>query len=263
MARADPDRRRFLKSTAALAALTALRPRLSLAAGGAKTAISISALPPAATFLERFKLAVEAGFFAVEISTVDDSHVAEQIRRAANRAGIRIHSVLNVASRQFPLSSADAEVVRHGVNAVRTSLGNARSWGADFVVIAPAAAAAGASYRDAWRRSQAVIGEHVLPLARALDVVLAVEEVWDGFILSPQEVARYVDAFASPWVKASYDMSHAVFYASPCEWIRALGSRLVNVRASRADAGARAALEQIAYDGWLTAASLGTSPTRG
>lgn len=255
-----PDRRRFLTSTAALAALSALRPRLSLAASAGKTGISLSALPAAATSVERFRLAADAGFSAVEMHTVDDQRAVEQLQGAADRNGIRIHSVVNAASRQFPLSSADPDVVRQGVNGLGTSLRNARSWGAGFVVIAPAAAAADTSYRDAWRRSQNVIGEQVLPLARELGVVLAVEEVWDGFVLSPLEVARYVDAFASPWVKASCDLSLGVFYTSPRDWIRGLGSRLVNVRASRLDAGARTALEEIAYDGWLTAASLGAGP---
>jgi L-ribulose-5-phosphate 3-epimerase len=248
------DRRRFIKSSAALAALAAFRPQLTLA-GSPKIAVPISALRASLTILERFRLAADAGFSGVEMSTVDCPSEAEQVREAAERAGLRIHSVVNAACRRYPFSSADPDVVRRGVAGMETSLRNAWLWGADTVLVAPASAGPEASYRDAWNRSQQVIRERILPLARHLGIVLAIDEVWDGFILGPPEVARYVDAFASPWVKACFDTDRGVFYASHQDWIRTLGSRLVKVRAREGGAAWLAvtgALEEIAYEGWVT-----------
>ena len=273
------DRRHFLKSTAGLAALGAFRPLLSSAAGPSRLAISISMLPAERTVLERFRLAVDAGFSAVEMRTVEDHAQAELVRQAAERSGLRIHSVVN-AGRHFPLSSTDREIVRQGVTVMEASLRNARLWGADAVVIAPAAAGPDTSYKDAWNRSQKIISERILPVAREFDVLLAIGEVWDGFLLPPPEVARYVDAFSSPWVKACLDMGRIAFYTHPQDWIRAMGPRLVNVRArhihlerhgGRRDLGnvgegsvdwveVRTALEEIAYDGWVTAEITGTDP---
>jgi L-ribulose-5-phosphate 3-epimerase len=85
------------------------------------------------------------------------------------------------------------------------------------------------SYRDAWTRSQQVIRTRLLPLAQELKVVVAVEEVWNKFLLSPMEFARYVDDFGSPWVKAYFDVGNVVFYGFPQDWIRTLGSRIVKV----------------------------------
>ena len=81
---------------------------------------------------------------------------------------------------------------------METSLRNAALWGADTVLLVPAVVDAKTSYRDAWTRSQRVIRERLLPLARELKVVIAVEEVWNKFLLSPIEFARYVDEFDSP-----------------------------------------------------------------
>jgi hexulose-6-phosphate isomerase len=74
-----------------------------------------------------------------------------------------------------------------------------------------------------------VIRERLLPLATELKVVIAVEEVWNKFLLSPLEFARYVDEFESPWVRAYFDVGNVVFYAFPQDWIRTLGSRTVKV----------------------------------
>jgi len=252
------DRRHFLKSTAALAALAAFRPRLS-SAGTRKTAVAFPMLPRELTLLERFRLAANAGFSGIEMWTLEDPSEAEQIHHAAERTGLRIHSVVNDPRRRFPLSSANPDVVRQGVAGIETSLRNARFWGADTVSITPTAAEPGTSYQDAWNRSQNVIREHILPLARNACITLAIEDVWDGFVLGPPEVARYVDAFGSPWAKACFDTSRAVFYAGPEDWIRILGSRLVKVRARSIEeidlnrGKLRMALEDAAFDGWVTA----------
>jgi hexulose-6-phosphate isomerase len=74
-----------------------------------------------------------------------------------------------------------------------------------------------------------VIRERLLPMARDLKVVIAVEEVWNKFLLSPLEFARYVDEFESPWLKAYFDVGNIVFYAFPQDWIRTLGTRIVKI----------------------------------
>ena len=74
-----------------------------------------------------------------------------------------------------------------------------------------------------------MIRERLLPLARDLKVVIAVEEVWNKFLLSPLEFARYVDELDSPWLKAYFDVGNVVFYGYPQDWIRTLGARIVKV----------------------------------
>ena len=53
------------------------------------------------------------------------------------------------------------------------------------------------SYADAYTRSQAEIRK-ALPLAEELKIKIAVENVWNQFLLSPLEAARYVDEFKAP-----------------------------------------------------------------
>ena len=112
---------------------------------------------------------------------------------------------------------------------MEASLRNAAVWGAETVLLVPAVVDASTSYQDAWTRSQRVIRERLLPLARELKVIVAVEEVWNKFLLSPIEFARYVDELDSPWLKAYFDVGNVVFYGFPQDWIRTLGSRIAKV----------------------------------
>jgi hexulose-6-phosphate isomerase len=66
-------------------------------------------------------------------------------------------------------------------------------------------------------------------MAHDLRVVIAVEEVWNKFLLSPLEFARYVDDFESPSLRAYFDVGNVVLYAYPQDWIRTLGSRIAKI----------------------------------
>jgi L-ribulose-5-phosphate 3-epimerase len=228
------DRRAFLKSVAAAVAVGGVRPSLSrppvqTAAAGIRKSTLISMLPRAMSYAERFALAKQCGFEAVEMQTVTKDEEAAEIRDAARQAGLRIHSVMNSDHWRLPLSSSDPAVVSGSVKGMETSLRNAVLWGADTVLLVPAVVDATTSYQDAWTRSQRVIRERLLPMARDMKVTIAVEEVWNKFLLSPLEFARYVDDFASPYLKAYFDVGNVVLYAFPQDWIRTLGARIVKV----------------------------------
>lgn len=198
-------------------------------AAGIRKATLVSMLPKDLTYAQRFAVAHEAGFEAIEMQTITKPEEAAEILEASKKTGFRIHSVMNSDHWNFPLSSPDPDVVTRSVRGMETSLRNAASWGADAVLLVPAVVNPQTGYQDAWTRSQAVIRERLLPLASELKVVIAVEEVWNKFLLSPIEFARYVDDFQSPWVRAYFDVGNIVFYAYPQDWIRTLGKRIVKV----------------------------------
>ncbi len=266
------DRRTFLGAAAALSAAAALRPRLAAAARGPKKALYVSMLPKELGWWARFQLALECGFEGIEIGTIADPKAAEEIRQAAATTGLEIHSVMNADHWRYPLSSADAAVVGKSVAGMETSLRNAKLWGAGSVLLVPAVLGPETSYRDAWTRSQTVIRERILPLAQELRVVIGIEEVWNKFLLSPLEMARYVDELASPWVKAYLDVGNMVFYGFPQDWVRTLGPRIsrVHLKDFKLDRTGgrfywknlgegdidwpelRRAFTEVGYEGWMT-----------
>lgn len=192
-------------------------------------AVLISMLPPERSYAERFAIARRAGFEAIEMQTVEQPEEAAEIAEAARGAGLQIHSVMNADHWRFPLSSADPAIVARSVRGIETSLRNAAQWKADAVLLVPAVVDPETSYAEAWSRSHRVIRERLLPIAMDLHVTIAVEEVWNKFLLSPLEFARYVDEFESPWLRAYFDVGNVVLYGYPQDWIRTLGARIVKV----------------------------------
>ena len=177
------DRRTFLQSIAAAAVLpgrthgsapttttVGADPRVGPDDARSKKAVLISMLPKELPYAARFQAARDAGFDAIEMQTIARDDEAAEVRDAAKTTGLRIHSVMNMDHWRFPLSSRDPDVVSRSVAGMETSLRNAALWGADTVLLVPAVVDATTSYRDAWTRSQQVIRERLLPLARELKV---------------------------------------------------------------------------------------------
>lgn len=185
-------------------------------------------LPTTIGVLERFQLARDAGFEEIECPTTPDTAKAEEMLAASRKVGLRIHSVMNQEHWRSPLSSSDAAVVEKSMDGMRTSLHNAKLWGADTVLLVPAVVNPDTSYSDAWERSQRQIRK-LIPLAQELKVIIGIEEVWNKFLLSPIEFARYVDDFQSPWIRAYFDVGNVVITGYPQDWIRTLGKRIVKL----------------------------------
>lgn len=193
-----------------------------------KKGLVFDMLPNKLSYTERFKLAREIGFEIVQAPTTPDPHEADELKRAAEAANIRIDSVMNLAHWEFPLSSPDSTVVAKSMEGMRTSLHNAKLWGCDAVLLVPAVVNAQTTYQEAWQRSQVQIRK-LIPLAAQLRVVIAIEEVWNKFLLSPLEMAKYIAEFQSPWVRAWFDVGNVVFYGYPQDWIHTLGKSIYKV----------------------------------
>jgi L-ribulose-5-phosphate 3-epimerase len=239
----DPSRREFLKSSAATVCAAglstgALGRTHSAATSDArleppsplaiKKGLVFDMLPEKLSYGDRFKLARDVGFEVVQVPTEPDAGKAEEIKKAADTAGIRIDSVMNMDHWKYPLSSSDRSAVEKSLAGMRTSLHNAKLWGADVVLLVPAVVDAKTSYHDAWARSQKEI-RSLIPLAEELKVVIGIEEVWNKFLLSPLEMAKYIDEFQSPRIKAWFDVGNVVLYGYPQDWIHTLGKRIVKV----------------------------------
>ncbi len=112
--------------------------------------------------------------------------------------------------------------------------------------------------------------------ARRQGVVLCVENVGNKFLLSPLEMARFVDGIASEWVRVYFDVGNVYRIGYPEHWIRALGQRISMVhlkdRSASQDRFVKlgegdtdftsvcAQLRQCGYDHYLTAEYMGAGP---
>lgn len=126
-------------------------------------------------------------------------------------------------------------------------------------------------YDAAYDRSLAAFRE-LAPYAEENGVSICVENTWSKFLLSPLEMRAFLDEIGSPCVKCYFDVGNVLLVGYPQQWIRILGKRIERVHVKDFRRGTarlsgfvelltgdvdfsavRQALEQIGYDGYVTA----------
>ncbi len=271
-------RRTFLRSSAVLAAAGAVSLRAADGAAPArklKKGFMYSTLnSPTAKNLsvdEKFKLLRAAGFHGVEVMSAMNQ---TEVLAARDAHGLEIPSVVISTHWAKPLTHPSVSERQIGLDGLLHGLRDAKAYGAKSVLLVPGVVNKDVSYADAYARSVAEIRKAV-PLAEELGVAIAIENVWNSFLLSPLEAAAYVDQFKSPFVRWHFDVGNIVNSGWPQHWIDVLGSRIAAVhvkefsRKLAAEKGARAgfqsdlmtgdsdwpavmaALDRAKYAGWM------------
>jgi hexulose-6-phosphate isomerase len=237
-----------------------------------------------ASILEKFEILKRAGFEGVEVDSPTDLDLGE-VLAASERTGVEIAGMVDSVHWKDTLADPDPAVRAAGVRGLETALRDAKRLRATSVLLVPAVVSAQVSYADAWTRSQAEI-RRVLPLAAELGVTISIENVWNHFLLSPLEAARYVDELESPFVGWHMDLGNVVNHGWPEQWIAILGKRIrrlhvkdysrkkrdeqglwkgFDVELGEGDVGwpaTMAALDAIGYEGWASAEVAGGGEER-
>ena len=196
--------------------------------------------------------------------------------RSRDEVGLPIHGVVDSVHWRDTLSHPDPAVRERGLAGLQTALRDSKLFGGTTVLLVPAVVNKEVSYADAYTRSQAEIRK-AIPLAEELGIKIALENVWNNFLLSPLEEARYIDEFNTPIVGAYFDVGNVLRYGWPEHWIGTLGNRILKVdikeysRKKQDEEGLRkgfdvellegdcdwptvmSALREVGYAGWGTA----------
>ena len=224
------NRREFLKAGSNALALGALVPSGLAAPENTpaptrrkiKKAIMYATVGVKGSVLEKFTAIKAAGFEGVEPM----SHMKQdEVVKALEATGLKAASTCCSTHWDKPVSHPDPKVREEGLEGLKQALRDAKRYGASSVLFVPGVVNKEVSYADAYRRSQTEIRK-AIPLAEELGVKIAIENVWNHFLLSPMEAARYVDEFNSPWVGWHFDVGNVITYGWPEQWIRILGKRI-------------------------------------
>ncbi len=203
-----------------------------------------------------FKRLKDAGFEGVE-GGVLSVEAAEKCRAAADKTGMKIHSVIRgwAEFNNPDKAKADASfaVSEKGLRA-------AQAFGASAMLLVPCRIG-GMKMPRPWEFSleydeqtghltKVVYGDNepyaayikahnhatdasreavkrLIPIAEQTGVIIALENVWNNLWVRPAFFKNFVESFQSPWVKAYFDIGNHVKYAAPEEWILALGNLIV------------------------------------
>lgn len=284
-------RRAFLRTTCAALAGSGCAASAAGRLAGAqeaakpwKKAVKWGMVQTDGSILDKFTLLKQLGFDGVELDAPSNLN-KEEVLGARDETGLAIHGVVDSAHWRDYLSHPDEAVRASGVRALEEALADAKLYGATTVLLVPAVVNKEVSYADAYLRSQAEI-KKVLPRAAELGIQIGLENVWNNFLVSPLETARYIDELESPQVGAYFDVGNVLRYGWPEHWIRILGKRILKLdikeysRKKQEDEGlwkgfnvellegdcdwpaVMAALREINYQGWGTAEIPGGGPER-
>jgi len=178
---------------------------------------------------------VELAFGAGELSPSVTEAQCRRIRDEADSLGMRLGTLISGYFWSCPLSSPDPARRREAIDFTRKYIQAAHWLGVKTILVIPGAVAVPwdpsvpvVPYQQVWDNATASI-EELLPLAADLDVTLALENVWNRFLVGPVEVKAIVDQFGSRHVACYFDVGNVVIQGHPEHWIEILGPRIAAV----------------------------------
>lgn len=231
-------------------------------------------------------MAKDAGFDGVEVALDEQGSVnlnstkeeMLELKAFAEGLGLELYSVASGLYWTYNYTSGD-ENNREKAKAITRKQLEIASWlGCDTILVVPGAVKVAfdptselVEYDVAYERALAALKE-LAPYAEELKVSIGVENVWNKFLLSPVEMAEFIDKVGSDYVGSYFDVGNVLYIGYPEHWIKVLTKRIkkVHFKDYRVAAGGLhgfvdllagevnwpAVMEQfekIGYDDWVTA----------
>ena len=147
----------------------------------------------------------------------------------AKGKGVGLRTLASGAGWGCALGAADATERQAAIDFTKKYLQIAAWIGAQTVLTVPGAARVAwepsrpvLAYKQVWETATASIRE-VQPVAEELGVNLALENVWNRFLISPMEWKYFLDQFASPRIGMYFDVGNACLYGRPQDYPEILG----------------------------------------
>ena len=160
----------------------------------------------------------------VQMSELDLAKVAMR----CERAGVEITSVIANLPERGNLLSRDAGEREQCRRCVSRALEIAGILGAGATLLHPGQLPVEGTYQEAWNDLTEALRRLAVE-AEERGVAIGLENVWNKFLLSPDEAVRLVETVGSERVGIYLDTANMMAYGYPEHWIRALGPHIVRV----------------------------------
>jgi hexulose-6-phosphate isomerase len=190
-----------------------------------KKAIMYATIGYKGSVLDKFQAIKAAGFEGVEpMSHMKQTEVVE----ALEATGLKAASVCCDTHWTKPLSHPSERIRREGLEGLMQALKDAKRYGATSVLLVPGVVNKDVPYQDCFQRSVMEIRK-AIPLAKDLNVKIAIENVWNDFITKPEQAKAFLDEIDNPMVGWHFDIGNVIKFGAPEDWIPVLGKRIVKL----------------------------------
>lgn len=220
-------RRTFLHTTAAAALAATTFAADTPKKRKLKKAVNLGMCKDGKTIQEKFQIIKDAGFDGIELNRPGEPAI-DEVLKARDATGLEIAGIICTTHWGKPLSASDDAVREQGFNGLKMALLEAGELGCSRVLLVPGVVKKDVSYEQCWERSVEQI-KRAVEFAEKAKTYIAVENVWNQFIMSPLEAVRFLDAIGSPRVGWHFDIGNVVNYGWPEQWVRILGKRILNL----------------------------------
>ena len=232
--------------------------------------------------------AIELGIASQGVLTHNTTQAeCEEIVREAEKHGLEISGVASGESWTTSPTANDEDVRKKIIDFTQKALQVTQWLGTDAYLFVPGAVevfflpdAEVIPYDVCYQRASEAISQ-LVPVAEKLGVAIAVENVWNKFLLSPLEMREFIDNFNTSQVGVYFDVGNVLLTGYPDQWIHILGSRIkrVHIKDFKRSVGTadgfvdllegdvdfeavKQALSEINYDGYVTAEMIPFTPGR-
>ena len=213
---------------------TGARGQTGRAPGGAgrfspiRKAVSLGMISGGGSILDKFNVAKECGIDGLEVNCPTSDENLKELIEARNETRLQIAGIMFAGNWSQNLTDHDPAKRKAAAEAITKALEQANELCAPHVLVVPGVVNAQMSYEDAWKNSLEELVK-LAPVAERNRVKIGIENVWNSFLLSPVEMAYYLDQVNSPWVGCLFDIGNIVNTGWPEHWIRTLNRRIVNL----------------------------------
>ena len=231
---------------------------------------------------------IELGIASQGVLTHNTSQAeCKEIVREAQKHGLEISGVASGESWTTSPTANDEDVRLKIIDFTQKALQVSHWLGSDAYLFVPGAVevfflpeAEVIPYDVCYQRASEAISQ-LVPVAEKLGVAIAVENVWNKYLLSPLEMRDFVDNFNTSQIGVYFDVGNVLLTGYPDQWIRILGSRIkrVHIKDFKRSVGnsdgfvdllegdvdfeaVKQALSEINYDGYVTAEMIPFKPGR-
>jgi L-ribulose-5-phosphate 3-epimerase len=189
---------------------------------------------PQMPYAEFFREAAAAGYEVVEIDMRQQGeltpHTSEtdlkQIAAQAKSAGVKIVSMCHLHVTGNLLDGGDPQKL--GIEESIAGLRAAKIMGIDCTLHTLGRQRPDLYYDDAYRNTVRAL-KQLAPVCRDLNVSLAYEFTWSGFLFSPMEIRRLLDEVNSPHIGFYFDPGNMAVFQYPHHWVRIIGHHIKRV----------------------------------
>lgn len=251
-----------------------------------KKGINIWSFAEETSIKDSIAIAKKAGFDGIELSLNASGELGleasdkdiRQIQTYLEEAQLEIAGLATGLYWDYAMTSEKEENRSKAIDVCKKQLEVAAAFGVDAILVIPGAVGVDfipgsevVDYDKAYDRAQEAIAK-LVPFAKSAGVAIAIENVWNKFLLSPLELRGFIDSINTDFVGSYFDVGNVVHSGYPEQWVRILGNRIkkVHFKDYRREAGGlhgfvdllagdvdypavMKALQDIGYDNYVSA----------